>query len=76
MIHHTTDPSDENLLLDLEINWYRLTWAQKKITRFNVWLTIAIIQHITDMELLRWRIDHKINRFVLYYIFPAHWLKR
>lgn len=69
------DPAENAQLIELEVHWSQLNWIQRKTLNLQVHLTVMVIRHITETTFLRDRIRQKIDRFVLYYIFPAHWLK-
>lgn len=68
------EPPKESELISLECAWNHLSWTQKKILRLKASIAKHVICHIVEMELLKARIDRKISRTVLYFIFPAHWL--
>lgn len=70
------NPEAKQQLEEIEYYWSRLSWIEKKKMIIKLKVVVYFINHIMEMELLRARIIRKTNHFVLYYIFPAHWLKQ
>ena len=59
----------------LEIQWQHLTWVQKKSIYLKIALVVLLTRHLKQVDSLHERVNNKIDRLVLYHIFPAHWLK-
>lgn len=75
MTNIKTDPSASGRINLLETQWEQLTWVQKKTICLKIMLVVLLTRHLKSMNNLHERVNEKIDRMVLYYIFPAHWLK-
>jgi len=74
MNNSKTDPAASGRFDILETCWLHLNWVQRKSLRIKITVAVFIIHHIEHIETLHDRINMKINRFVLSWIFPAHWV--